>query len=287
MSGLYNTPLVSVVMSFRNPGNGLTREVESILQQTFTDWELVAINDGSTDDSGKLIENVDDSRIRLITFKQSAGLPIRLNHGVQQARGRYIARMDADDFAFPERLERQVSYLQQNHHVELLASASLMVDKAGRPLGVLSSGLNHKDICNKPFHGFRMSHPTWMGRTEWFRAHPYKSDALKGQDQILLLETYQHSCFAGLPDVLLAYRYDGLSVRKTILGRYLYFKYLLKSGSLKEVILGLFVHFAAGLRDVSALLLSLDSAVIKSRTVQADKTLIKKWNKMSVSSLKR
>jgi glycosyltransferase involved in cell wall biosynthesis len=166
-------PRISVILSFRDPGAGLDAALASLQWQTEEDWELIAIDDGSRDGSSGLPRLLADPRIRLIRHTDSAGLAIRLNEGVRAARGRYIARMDADDIAFPQRLRTQADYLDAHPDVDLLASSVLMIDDAGQPISLTRSPPTHAQLVRRAALRFPMPHPTWMGRAEWFRAHPY------------------------------------------------------------------------------------------------------------------
>ena len=106
--------LVSIIMSMRNSGATVGAAVRSVLRQTLPDWELIVIDDGSSDQSGAIVEGFHDERIRLVRESSSAGLAARLNQAVALAKGEFIARMDADDVCFPERLARQVARLRED-----------------------------------------------------------------------------------------------------------------------------------------------------------------------------
>ena len=121
-SAIYNYPTVTVLLSVYNGERYLRESIESILNQTFTDFEFLIINDGSTDDSRRIISSYDDPRIQLIDNEQNIGLSQSLNKGLKLARGTYIARQDADDISEPERLAKQVSYMDRNPHIALLGS---------------------------------------------------------------------------------------------------------------------------------------------------------------------
>src|SRR5215218_8009066 len=114
-------PQVSVILPVYNGEAYLQEAVDSILAQTFTDFELLIINDGSTDDSERIIDSYKDSRVKHLKNEQNRGLIFSLNRGVEAAKGAYIARMDADDVALPERLEKQMQYLKQNKEVGILS----------------------------------------------------------------------------------------------------------------------------------------------------------------------
>lgn len=264
-------------MSFRNGRETLSRALSSVLWQTYDNWELILINDGSKDGAEQLVRNFQDERIHFYDDGASRGLPARLNQGINQACGQYIARMDADDIAFPERFARQVEYLQTHPEVDLLASAVLLIDGEDNAIGIMPVGQSHQEISCRPWHGFAMPHPTWMGRVDWFRSHPYDERAQKGQDQALLYRSHSTSRFAGLPDALLGYRYECLSVRKTLLGRYYYLSTVVAFGGISQLFRGLLTHSLAAIRDLISIFLGLDNQVIKTRVRPADDKLVVLW----------
>lgn len=264
-------------MSFHNARDTLERSVRSLLWQSYPYWELILLDDGSSDDSAQILRSFEDPRIRLCSDLVCRGLPVRLNQGIALARGEYIARMDADDIAFPERFARQVAYLQNHPEVDLLATAALLVDADDQPIGVLAAGQSHEAICRRPWHGFPMPHPTWMGRTDWFRQNPYDELARKAQDQSLLYSTYRTSRFAGLPDVFLGYRYAGLSVRKTLAGRYHYLRTVAAGGDRGHSLAGSIGHGIAAARDLAGMALGMESRVIKNRAQPIDAQVLAQW----------
>ena len=117
-------PRLSVIMSVYNMADSVARGVESILNQTFHDYEFIIIDDGSTDDTLKILHEYEnsDSRIRLFSFHSNVGLPRALNYGIKQARSDIIVRMDADDFAFPHRLQTQIDFLNKHPDVGVVGA---------------------------------------------------------------------------------------------------------------------------------------------------------------------
>ncbi len=107
-------PKVTVLMPVYNAEKYLKTAIESILKQTFSDFELLIINDGSTDGSEEIIRSFNDKRIRLFNNEQNLGIIKTLNKGLNLAKGEYIIRMDADDISLPDRLELQVKYMEEN-----------------------------------------------------------------------------------------------------------------------------------------------------------------------------
>lgn len=200
-------PLVTVAMPVYNAGRYLRLAVLSIVKQTFTDWELLIIDDGSTDDALQNIADINDVRIQILRDGKNKGLAARLNECIDRARGQYLARMDQDDVSYPERFARQITALQHDPMLDLVASRAITIDEAGRLTGIFPSAISHKEICARPWMGFYFVHPSWMGKKDWFQKYRY---TIPGpyfcEDQDLLLRSYQESHFATLDEILFAYR---------------------------------------------------------------------------------
>jgi glycosyltransferase involved in cell wall biosynthesis len=214
--------------------------------QTFHDWELILLDDASLDNSLEIINSFADDRIHIIAGETNVGLPATLNKGIALAQGKYLARMDQDDIAFPERLAKQVEFLTSNEDIDLLGTAALVFTSDGQISGQFPLHIDHDEICAKPFSGFYLPHPTWMGKTEWFRRYKYNVNAVRTEDQDLLLRSYRDSKFACLPEILLGYRQDSVSFKNIFYGRRSYIKSLFRelSGHEQKVklILGMLKH---------------------------------------------
>ena len=161
-----------------------------------------------------------DRRIHLVVGQANRGHAARLNEIVQQNRSALFARMDGDDIAYPDRLQRQVVFLQNRPEVDLVAGAIAVFDNDGEAIGVRRGPLEHEQICAHPISGFPMAHPTWLGRADWFRRHPYREDAVHMEDWALLFRACGRSRFANLHEVVLGYREASLSLRKLALWRW-------------------------------------------------------------------
>ena len=212
-------PRVSVGLVVRNAEATVLAAVRSILFQTLSSWELLVANDGSTDRTAKLLEGVRDARVRVTHHATSRGLAVRLNQLVDSARGAYFARIDGDDFAFPDRLTRQACYLDAHRDVDLLGSGMIHFVDGGRSTGKEPVETRHEAICRHPRRGFLLYHPTWMGRITWFRRHRYDAGRQRGQDFDLLLRTYRHSRFAALEEPLLGHRTNNAGLRLRLRSR--------------------------------------------------------------------
>lgn len=214
------SPLISVLLPVRDGAATLLPALRSIINQTVDNFELLVIDDGSRDSSVELARGMGDSRIRVLGDAQSRGLAARLNQGVEVARGKYIARMDADDLAFPERFARQLDFLEANADIDLVGCRAVVFHERSGIVGLYPFAPAHQAICARPWHGFHLAHPTWMGRASWFRQHPYRiPEVRRAEDQELLLRSYLDSRYACLPSVLLAYRLRPYSLRRVLAAR--------------------------------------------------------------------
>ena len=131
------SPKISLIMSVYNGENYLAEAIESVINQSFTDWELIVINDCSTDSTGEILAKYasQDARVKVYTNEVNLRLPSSLNKALELAEGKYIARMDADDICLPDRLQKQNDFMEKNGDVAL-SSCRFMTLKNG----VVSSG---------------------------------------------------------------------------------------------------------------------------------------------------
>ncbi len=197
-------------MPVYNAGKYLRLSVLSIVRQTFTDWELLIVDDGSTDDALQSIANINDGRIRILRDGKNKGLAARLNECIDLARGKYFARMDQDDASYPERFAQQIEALQKDFGLDLVAVRAITIDEDNRMTGIFPSAIAHDEICARPWRGFHFPHPTWMGKVEWFRKYRYAEPGpYFCEDQELLLRSYGKSSFATIDEIFFAYRVRG------------------------------------------------------------------------------
>src|SRR5882757_806020 len=121
-------PKISVIMPVLNGGEYVAQAISSILAQSFQNFELIVVDDGSKDASAAIVSSFSDPRIRLIRNPQRLGIPVSLNRGIATARGEYIARMDSDDISMPERLVIQHEFLELNPVVQLCGTWAKHID---------------------------------------------------------------------------------------------------------------------------------------------------------------
>jgi len=149
-------PKISVILPVYNSEKYLGEAIASILNQSFSDFELIILNDGSTDNSKNVIESFNDKRIVLVD-QSNLGLAATLNRGIMMARGELIARQDNDDVSLPDRLEKQIEFLESNPHISLLGTAAEIIDESGKSTGRYhkhstdSTVLKFNLLFNNPF----------------------------------------------------------------------------------------------------------------------------------------
>jgi glycosyltransferase involved in cell wall biosynthesis len=287
MTGVDRRPIVSVIMSMRNSASTVGAAVSSVRMQTLADWELIVIDDGSSDESSAIVEGFHDERIRLVREFSSAGLAARLNQSVALSKGEFIARMDADDICFPERLARQAARLQEEPELDLIGCGAVVFRSSGELVGEMPVGLDHRDIVAQPFVGFPFPHPTWYGRANWFRNNPYDSSLRYAEDQDLLLRSFRHSRLAALDKVLLGYRQDRLALKKLLPGRVTSIGSAWRNGVVAgealPALAGIANHAAKGILDVATLTLGLNRQMQMRRLKPVSSAVRQGWQQLQDS----
>lgn len=215
------TPSISVIMPVFNGKRTIASAIKSVLHQTFPDFELLVLDDGSTDGTSDIVRSFQDPRVRLFRDARNQGTAVVQNFAIDQSRGEFIARMDADDLSFKRRFEFQVAFLRAHPEVDLLSTSVVTFrDADGSVIGLLPHHENHEQIVAQPWRGFYMPHATWMGKTDWFRKYRYAvPESVRSDDQELLLRAYAMSRFHSLPDVLYGYRLGDYQLKRTLLTR--------------------------------------------------------------------
>jgi len=170
---MIQTPLVTVLMPVYNAEPFLAEAIESILNQTFTDFEFLIINDGSTDNSLSIIESYNDKRIKLVNNETNIKLIATLNKGIEMAHGKYIARMDADDISRPERIEKQVKFMEEHPEVGLCGT---FIHVFGTKNYDIRFGSWHEKIKFRLFFDTHFPHPTALIRTSVLKEHHLRFD---------------------------------------------------------------------------------------------------------------
>ena len=212
-------PKVSILLPCKNAESTLDLALKSMLTQTFTDFELLFLDDGSNDNSLNIAREYNDTRIRVFSDGLSLGLAKRLNQGIYEAKGKYIARMDADDVSFSNRLMKQVDFLDLNPNVDLVGCRALVFNNMDI-LGLLPFKKDHESLCERLWNNIPLPHPTWLGKRKWFELNAYKvPDVYRAEDQELLLRASLTSTYSCLDEVLLGYRLGGFQSKRSLMTR--------------------------------------------------------------------
>ena len=196
-------PRISVLMSVYNGEEFLKESIESILNQTFADFEFIFIDDGSTDASEEIVHSFSDPRL-VVVQQENIGLTKSLNKGLGLARGAYIARQDADDISVSNRFEKQVAYLDAHPEVAVVGGSVVRVDDKGNALRRLAFSRTHKKIKKCLYQGKNpLVHTTVMFRRQEIRSiGGYDESFSVNQDYELWLRASEHFHLANLGDVL-------------------------------------------------------------------------------------
>jgi glycosyltransferase involved in cell wall biosynthesis len=207
------SPKITVLMPVYNGAKYLPEAINSILSQTFSDFEFLIINDGSIDNSANIIKSFRDKRINFINNPSNSGLVVVLNQGLLMAQGRYIARMDADDISLPDRFKIQFELMEKKPEVGVCGTWVKNIYDDSKKI-TAKYYVKHNDITANLLFGASFAHPTIMFRKE-----------LVAQGQLKYDENYKHSedyelwtrlanktKFANIPRVLLLYRKHQTSI---------------------------------------------------------------------------
>lgn len=211
---------ISVGIPFYNAENFLSDTITSIISQTYKNWELILVDDGSLDSSldiAKYYANR-DSRIRVISDGENKKLPARLNQLISESKGAYVARMDADDIMHPQRLEKQLQFLEKNKHYDLVSSGLISIDSQNKVKGFRCVSQLY-DEFSSPNLSYPIVHPSIIARKSWYERNQYSLVYPRAEDFELWTRAIKSKDFkmAVLPDLLLYYREEGnLSIDKII-----------------------------------------------------------------------
>lgn len=210
-------PLVSVIMPVYNSEDFVEKAILSVLDQTFQDFELVIVDDASTDGTIEIIRKFKESypsKIKLIELKQNlgAGGDFCANEALGYSRGKYIARMDADDVCYPTRFEKQVNFLEKNKDVFLVGSNAYVIDKKGFVMGEKLEPLDPEEIYKSYFGFHPLIHPSCTFRRKLKDGTPFKYEIMysTNNDYYTFFKLIcQGYIFVNLRDKLIKYRIHG------------------------------------------------------------------------------
>lgn len=218
-------PFISIGIPIYNAEKYLALAIQSVLNQSYENWELILIDDGSTDNSLQIAKSFEtkDRRIRVISDGQNKKLPYRLNQIIDEAKYDYIARMDSDDLIHPQRLETQIKFLEENTNYDLVSTGVVSINQDSIAYGYrkVDSIYSKFDQSTKAFPN--IVHASILARTAWYKRNKYSTKYPRCEDFELWCRTASRNDLklAVLPDLLYYYREEGLLEADKIINSYI------------------------------------------------------------------
>ena len=227
---------LSVLMTVYNAEKYLKHSINSILKQTYKNWELIIVDDGSTDRSINVIKNFNDKRIRLIKQKKHFGRTKSLNHGLKIIKNKYIAILDADDVSHKNRFKIQLNFLNKNKHIDIVGTWYEIIDSKGKILKIKKTASNLEEVKREMLYRNIFCHSSIMFRKKILKKIKYYPERfIYMQDYAFILNAMKYFKITIIPIVLVKNRMIKSSMtfsvpQKQILNeRLILFKYTMRS----------------------------------------------------------
>jgi glycosyltransferase involved in cell wall biosynthesis len=218
MRTVEGAPLVSVLINAYNAEPYLAECLDSVLAQTLEDFEVIVVDDGSSDATGQIAEAYArrDPRVRVYHNERNLGIPATINRALAHSRGEFIAKMDADDVTVPERFAKQVAYLRAHPEVVMVGGWWSRIEADGRELGGHRPRASNRRLAQQMLRRCVMVHPTVMVRGDLMRRIKYREFFRYAQDYDLFLRLSEHGEIAMLPEVMVKARFNpkGVTVQR-------------------------------------------------------------------------
>lgn len=223
-----NEVLVSVIMPVYNGMPLIKQSIDSLLRQTYNNWECIIINDGSTDDTKVYIESLSDKRFRVYSFEKNLGRPYARQKGLDMATGKYLAMLDADDIYHPHKLEIQVNLLENNPDVSLVSSGMCLYGTTTDVIRILGQGKGVKEKY-KGNSAFPVCHASSMLRNSLAKCYKYDTSLDTGEDIDFLKKYLKGKFYIKQQEVLYYYSmFDSVSKNKMLHNTLTLMKHALK-----------------------------------------------------------
>lgn len=217
MKNKTDKPLISVVMPVYNAGKFLPEAIKSILCQTYNNFEFIIVDDASTDNSWEIIKEYEkkDNRIKAFKNNKNLGVSATTNMAISKTKGKYVARMDADDVSFPDRLEKQHLYLQKNAEIIAVGGQCVVINENNEIIGQKKFPVEFKKLKRMIFKAVPIQQPSLMINTTLLpkNFNWYSPECTSAEEIDVLFKLMKHGQIANLKDWVLYYRYraDSLS----------------------------------------------------------------------------
>lgn len=203
--------LVSIIMPVFNAQDFLSQSIESILNQTYSNFEFIIVDDASTDKSWSIIKSYSrkDKRIKIFRNQKNHGVSFTSNKAIKLCQDQFLARMDADDISFPDRIEKQLNYLQKNPQTVAVGAQCVVINKFNQVIGYKNFPLNHPELQQMIFWAIPLQQPSCMINLQKLPPsfHWYASNSTSAEEVDLIFKLMQYGQIANLKDNLLFYRY--------------------------------------------------------------------------------
>lgn len=196
--------LVTIGIPMYNAEKFIRQAIVSILDQTYVNFELIITDDGSSDRSFEIATSFQDPRIIVLKDGKNKGISHRLNQQIDLAKGKYFVRMDADDIMFPDRIEKQVNFLEQNPEVDVVGSSAVIIGDENEIIGIREPLIPEDDDYILKANIF--IHPSVCGKLSWFKKYRYDSKIDGAEDYDLWIRGWKDSTFKNILEPLLFYR---------------------------------------------------------------------------------
>ena len=215
--------MISVILATYNNEQTISRSIKSVLNQTYSNFELIIVNDCSTDKTKEIIKSFDDNRIIYVENEINIGRSRSRNSAIKIAKGNFIAIIDGDDISVPSRFDVQVNYLINNPTIDLVAS-NVIYFHGNKVLGTSILKLHKSNLFNFYLRSSEMPHPSWMGRPEFFKRFKYDPKMDKSEDSDLIFRARQSCKYSLLNECLVFYQIpDKVDIRYKVRQVYLLF----------------------------------------------------------------
>lgn len=209
-------PLVSIIMPVYNAGNFLVEAIESIQNQTYQNWELIAVDNRSTDNSWQILQESkkNDKRIKIYRHDENQGVAHTANLALTKVKGQFIARMDADDVSLPWRLEKQVAFLQTHPQAVAVGGQCELINQNNEVIGEKRFPTNHLDIKRMMFCSIPLQQPTMMVNRKLLPKNFtwYEDNQDVAEEVELLFKLFKYGQVHNLPEIVLHYRLHGKNI---------------------------------------------------------------------------
>lgn len=287
-------PAVTVGIPAYNAERFICKSIQSVLNQTFADFEIIVTDDGSTDRTMEIVSSFSDPRITIVKNNANKGVSYSLNMQVAMARGKYFCRMDADDIMMPNRLRSQLDFLENNPDVDMISGKAVVIDDYDNIIGMRVVNDIYEHTPRNYIRRFATHiHPTVCGKISFFRDYPYRSEMDSAEDLDLWIRAARTKKMHVSDEPVLFYR-DPLKFR---LSAYLRRMKLLRCNyyslyKSRDISMTDYLRLAHGtrLRQVAAYvsnLISKDHLIISRRNCQLDAAEVIRYKDLLAKSIQK